>query len=391
MKKYWLAALVFLIVPLSGVSIDIYAPSLPAVSDYFHVAKNLSQLTITAYLVGLGFMQLFAGSISDSFGRKKPFMVALIVFMMTTFLIPCSQTIYHLIFLRFMQGASLAVTVVPMRSVMTDLFEGEELQKMMTYMTMSWSLGPIVAPAIGGYLQYYAGWKANFYFLGIYSVIVFVLALLFLFETSKQRHPFYLSSMLKRYRNMLVHREYVNYVMTGSLLFSLITLFGIAGPFFIQTVLHYSAAAFGQFTLVMGVAWFLGVMSNRFMLGVPLAVKANVCFYLMACTVALMFVVSLFYSVLIYNLVIPMGFLFFFSGILYPSYFIQSVMLFREYSASANALYNAGAFFVAGVVSGLGSLVRVDTEVPFVLVVGGLVGVCIAIRALPSPRLAFSC
>ncbi len=379
-NKYYLAALVFLIVPLSGVSIDIYVPSLPAVSHYFQVTKSLSQLTMTAYLLGFGLVQLFAGGISDGYGRKKPFMVAMMIYIITTFFIPWSLTIYELIFLRFVQGAALAMTVVPMRSVISDLFEGAELKKMMTYMTMAWSLGPLIAPAIGGYLQYYFGWKANFYFLGAYSAITFLLAHIFIFETSVHQHLFKFTNIVKRYRAMLFNREYLTCILIGGFLFSVIALFGVVGPFFIQTVLHYTAAQFGRLSLMMGLAWFLGAMMNRFMLQVSLATKARSCFWLMLVVALLMLAVTFFYSVIIYNIVIPMFFIFFCAGVLYPSYFMKSVSLFRESSASANALFNASAFFMAGIISGVGTFIRVNTELPFIIVLITLISSCLALH-----------
>src|SRR5579872_1919392 len=154
------ALLAILVIPISGLAVDIYAPSLPTVSHYFNVDKSLAQLSITSYMVGIGLMQLFAGIISDSFGRRKPFIFATLIFIIATLIIPISQSIYQLIFLRLIQGIAVALTIVPMRSVIPDLFEGKALYKWMNYMVMAWSMGPIIAPAIGGYLQHYFGWKS---------------------------------------------------------------------------------------------------------------------------------------------------------------------------------------------------------------------------------------
>src|SRR6185503_17599923 len=97
-------------------SIDIYVPSLPAVSHHFHVDKALVQLTITTYMIGIGIMQLFAGAISDSFGRKKPAAIALFIYFIATLCVPWSHTIYELLALRFIQGVTAGIIVVPMRS-----------------------------------------------------------------------------------------------------------------------------------------------------------------------------------------------------------------------------------------------------------------------------------
>jgi DHA1 family bicyclomycin/chloramphenicol resistance-like MFS transporter len=378
-EKYWLTLLVFLVVPLSGVCVDIYVPGLPAVSDYFGVAKSLSQLTITSYLIGLGLVQLLAGSISDSFGRKRPVFLAMMIFVMSLFAIPNVYTIYQLIFLRFIQGAALAMVVVPLRAVIADLYHGTELKKMMTYLTMSWSLGPIVAPGLGGLLQYYFGWKSIFYFLGFYSVFMFLLMFKFLFETSQHFHGFSLMSTVKRYQTMLIHKEYMRFLITGGLVFSVIALFSVVSPFFIQTVLQYSAKEFGYITLLLGVAWFVGSMTNRFTLQVPLRTKAIYCFSAMMMVSVAMAIISWVIPISIYNIFLPMLCIFYCCGVLYPNYFMQTVFLFRENSASANALYNSSAFLIAGVTSGLGTYIKVNSELPFAMTLVGIILICIFI------------
>src|SRR5579872_1147223 len=91
-NKYFLVYLSFFIIPISGLAIDIYVPSLPSVMHYFNVDAALTQLSITIYMVGLGISQLFAGAISDSFGRKKPFLIAMFIFIIATTCVPFLQT-----------------------------------------------------------------------------------------------------------------------------------------------------------------------------------------------------------------------------------------------------------------------------------------------------------
>ncbi len=371
--------LVFLIVPLSGVCVDIYVPALPAVSDYFGVVKNLSQLTITSYLIGLGLMQLLAGSISDSFGRKRPVFLAMMIFVITLFSIPNVYTIYQLIFIRFIQGAALAMVVVPLRAVIADLYNGSELKKMMTYLTISWSLGPIIAPGLGGLLQYYFGWKSIFYFLGTYSAVMFLLMFKFLFETSQYFHGFSLISTVKRYQTMLLNKECLKFLIIGSLVFSLISLFGVISPFFIQTILQYSSNEFGYITLFLGIAWFAGSMTNRFTLQVPLHTKEFYCFSAMLIISIIMLLISWVIPINIYNIILPMLCIFYCCGILYPNYFMQTVFLFRENSASANALYNSSAFLIAGIVSGLDTYIKVNSELPFAMMLVGIILSCVFI------------
>ena len=185
---------------------------------------------------------------------------------------------------------------------------------------------------------------------------------------------------------MLSHQQYRNSIIIGGIIFSIIALFGIVGSFLIQTILHYSAAQFGKITFGMGLAWFMGAMMNRFTLKVPFRLKANICFWSMFLTSAAMIYAEILHPLVIYNITIPMFLLFFFSGMMYPSYFIRSVLFFRESSASANALFNSSAFFISGVISGLGTFIHLDTALPFMGCVWVLMSLCLLFHNLDSPR-----
>ncbi|EKD72837.1 MAG: hypothetical protein ACD_45C00574G0001 [uncultured bacterium] len=378
-NKYFLALLAFLTVPISGLSIDIYVPSLPAVSQYFGVDKSLTQLTITVYMIGLGVMQLFAGGISDSFGRKKPFLIAMFAYFVATLFIPFVQNIHQLLTLRFIQGIMVAITVVPMRSVIPDLFEGREYYKMANYMTMAWSIGPIIAPAIGGYLQHYFGWQANFYFLAIYSVLTFVLIAIYLPETSAYKHPFHVYKILIRYKEMLLHKDYVISILINSMLYSLIILFAIVGPFLIQTILHYSAVEFGHIALFTGLAWFCGTMTNRFFAHVSLGKKTKICLWSMLLVAFVTLLFDLITLMNIYLIVAPIIIILWIGGIIFPNHFAFAISLFPKTTGGANALFGGFVFFITGLSSGLGTYLKATTELPLTLAYIGLIGLCLVL------------
>ncbi len=385
-NKNFLAAIVFFILPLSGLAIDIYVPSLPAVSHYFGADKASVQLTISAYMLGMGLSQLFAGGIADSFGRRKPFLIAMFLFIVATFAIPFVQTINQLLLLRLLQGILAAMVAVPMRAVIADLFAGPHYHKMASYMTMTWSIGPIIAPAIGGYLQHYFGWQANFYFLGIYCLISLIAIIFYLPETSPHQHPFHVIQILKRYKEMLFHKTFLMGLMTNGILYSIIILFSIVGPFLIQTVLHYSAVEFGRVALLTGLAWFMGTMINRFIINVPLKKKAQACFSIML----LVAIISLFLNFMlpmnIYLIVTPTLLILLVGGILFPNYFSQGISLFPKTTGSANALFGAFVFFIPSISSSLGTFLKSNTALPLMVTYSGLIAVCLIIYYLGLGR-----
>lgn len=363
-NKRIIALLALFAIPLSGLSIDIYVPSLPAVSTYFNVDRSLVQLTITAYMAGLGLMQLFAGSISDSFGRKKPFLFSMIIYIIATFAIPHVTTIYQMLCLRVIQGVMVALIIVPLRAVIADLFSGKEFYKWINYMTLAWSIGPIVAPALGGYLQHYYGWQANFYFLSIYSIIAFVLICCFLPETSETRHPFRFKLILKRYAEILMHREYLIAVTTNGLLYSILIVFSVIGPFFIQNILHYTPIEFGHIALLMGLAWMLGSITSRLSLHVDQDKKAKLVLWGMLLVAIYMVISASMTTITIVNVVAPVVMLAWLAGINFPTNFARGIALFPKMTGSANALFGGISSIIAGGISALGAGLKASTLLP---------------------------
>jgi DHA1 family bicyclomycin/chloramphenicol resistance-like MFS transporter len=380
LNKYFLGLIAIFIIPISGLSIDIYVPSLPMVSSYFHVDKSLVQLSITYYMLGAGLMQLIAGGISDSFGRKKPFLIAALIYFFITLFISLSNNIYQLLVLRFIQGIAVGMMVVPIRSVIPDLFAGRELYKMMGYMTMAWSVGPIVAPAIGAYLQQYFSWKANFYFLAIYSLLGFIWVLFYLPETSLHRHPFQVTKIFKRYKEILFHIDYLNGLIINGLLYSITILFAVVGSFLIQTELHYSVVQFGQITLLVGLSWFIGTITNRFTMNIDFQLKTKFCFWMMLLASLIMLLLAIFLPVNIYSIVVPVLILTWLGGIVFPNYFARSVALFPTMSGSANALLGAFIFLISGLSSALGTFLKCTNQLPLSIAYVGLISLCLIVR-----------
>lgn len=376
--RYFLVFLALFILPISGLSIDIYVPSLPAVSTYFGIDIGLAQLTITAYMMGLGGMQLLAGPISDSFGRRTPYLVSMFFYILATLAIPFSPSIHFLLFLRFIQGVMVAVMVVPLRSIISDLFEGPEYYKMVNYMTMAWSIGPIIAPMIGGYLQHYFGWKSNFVFLSAYASISFLLNLMLLPDTSTKHHPFQVIKIFERYKEIISNKVFILSILTNSLLYSIIILFAIVTPFLFQNVLHYTPIQFGHIALLSGLAWFTGGILSRLLVYIPHYKKSKIAVWSML-TISIIFLLIDFFIPMNFFLIVTPVILFeVIGGINFSNNFARGVALFPNASGSANALFSAFVFLISGMVSGLGALLKTNSLLPlaitYVVIVVMLVG-----------------
>ena len=159
--------LAFLLIPLSGIGTDIYLPSMPSMASALGASAAQIQLTLTLtlFIAGYGRGQLVVGVLLDRFGRWRPMLVALALFAASSALIAVSDDLRVIWALRLLQGLLGAVVVVSKRTFFVDVFRGAALQRYLTWMTVVWSLGPICAPFVGGFVQTHWGWRTNFVLL----------------------------------------------------------------------------------------------------------------------------------------------------------------------------------------------------------------------------------
>ncbi len=124
-ENEWKATvLAFVLIPLSGLAVDVYLPSFPSmVTDLGTTSDNI-KLTMTAFLISYGASQLFVGSIVDSFGRYRITLYSLLAFIVTNIGILLSGSIFVIIGLRFLQGVAIGFIVTAKRAFFIDVYEG---------------------------------------------------------------------------------------------------------------------------------------------------------------------------------------------------------------------------------------------------------------------------
>lgn len=354
------AVATFLTIPISGASIDIYAPSLPTIADFFHIGVSSAQLSITIYLLGFGLCQLISGNLSDCFGRKHIAFVGAIAFLVTSIIAATAPSYSVLLVARLLQGLAVGMLTVPMRAAIADVYKGKEFYKMANYITIAWSVGPIVAPALGGWLQELLGWRANFFFLSFYSVVILV-ALWFMPETlavSAEQKKFTLKRVISSWWLVLSHPEYIIGLLSLGLLYLSAVLFNVVGSFFVENSLGYSPHFFGLLALAMGVLWFAGNTLNRVFIHVDLNKKIFFCYLSMFANSLLMIY---FCQIEPFFAIGNIGMQIFLCSIIFPNFYARSVALFPNAAGVASALMGAFMILTVGLGSIVGALLQPDS------------------------------
>src|SRR2546423_1918652 len=144
------------------ISLDLYLPSLPLLSRNLDASASLAQVTLSACLLGLALGQVIAGPVSDALGRRRPLLVGLAVYALTSFLCVIAPSIFVLIVLRFMQGLAGATGIVIARSMARDMYSGTVAARFFSTLTVVSGLAPILAPLFGGMLLHFTNWRGVF-------------------------------------------------------------------------------------------------------------------------------------------------------------------------------------------------------------------------------------
>ena len=337
--KLILALMANFFIPLAGISTDIYLPSMPAMSHLFGVSKELTQLTITTFTIGMGIMQFFAGPISDAIGRKKLLVGSLILQIISIIAILMTPSMTVIIFLRFVQGCAAAFLIVPARAILNDSFSGDALKKQFNYTTIAFALGPILGPFIGGYLQHYFGWQANFIFILGYAVLAFLLATLVYRETIPQKRRFSLHHVWENYGIISRNKLFLVSSIFTACLFSATAFFNVAGPFLIQEAMQHSAITFGHMALLIGVAWFLGNLTNRFLFHVSPVIKTVVGLIIEMLAIISLLILSQYGYFNLPTFMVPMFIIIFVNGGIFSLFAAECLTMFPKLAASANAFF----------------------------------------------------
>ncbi len=173
---------------LGPLSVDTYLPAFSGIAQTLGASPVQMQQTLSVYLFGFGFMCLFHGALSDSFGRRPMVLWGLVIFTLASVGCAMSHTIGQLIFFRILQGLATGACIVISRAIPRDMYAPGEAQQVMSMVTIYFGAAAAVAPLIGGWLFVGAGWRSIFWFLAAVGVVMWVANFRLLPETLHLSH-----------------------------------------------------------------------------------------------------------------------------------------------------------------------------------------------------------
>ena len=268
--RWALAVLLAVLGMLGPFSIDTYIPAFSGIAKALGATPVEMQQTLSAYLFGFAFMNLFHGALADSFGRRPVVLWGIAVFTLASAGCALSQTVGQLVLFRALQGLSTGAGIVVSRAVIRDMFPPAQAQKVMSQVTIYFGVAPAVAPIIGGWLFVHAGWHSIFWFLTGVGVLLWSANFRLLPETlhETQRQAFNVRNLMQGYRQLGSDPRFLLLALASGIPFNGMFLYVLSAPAFLGDHLGLQPQQFFWFFLltiagIMAGSWTSGRLAGR--------------------------------------------------------------------------------------------------------------------------------
>lgn len=383
-SKVFLLILLGMLTAFGPFVTDMYLPSLPSMGEYFKATSSQVQLGLTTSMIGLAVGQVLFGPLSDRYGRRKPLLAAMWMFLASTFFCLCASDIFQFVAFRLVQGMAGAGGIVISRSVAADLFTGRELAKMLAVIGAINGVAPVAAPIVGGVFTDLVGWKGIFCILLGLGVILLLGSCRFRESLpAERRSAAGWGDMLRGFRDVLRDRQYMAYVLQFAFAQGVLFAYIASSPFIIQQHYGYSplmfSICFAVNAISIGVAAALSVRFHRAMSSTLSGCVAMLVLAVGQC-VALMGGCSFWvYEALMFALLFGMG-------LTFTSSTALAMECQRENAGTASALLGAMGFAFGGLVSPLVGLGDIMHTTGLVFVICSLGSLWCALVALGRRR-----
>ncbi|MEU9223523.1 multidrug effflux MFS transporter [Streptomyces massasporeus] len=355
-------------------AMDMYLPSLPEVTRSLHAPAATVQLTLTACLAGMALGQLVVGPMSDRWGRRRPLLAGLAVFVVATVLCALAPTVELLVAFRLAQGLAGAAAIVIARAVVRDLYDGMAMARFFSTLMLISGVAPIVAPLIGGQILRVTDWRGVFAVLTVIGVLIGVLVWTRLPETlaPAERHSGGVGEALRSMRGLLADRSFTGYTLTGGFAFAALFAYISASPFVIQEIYGASPQTFSLLFGVNSVGLvvvgqingkiLVGRVSLDRVLGIGLAIVIT------AATALLLMSLGVFGEVGLVPVAAALFVLMSAMGITLPNTQALALMRTKHAAGSASALLGTTSFLIGAIASPLVGVAGEDTALPMAVV-----------------------
>ncbi|WP_285550555.1 multidrug effflux MFS transporter [Actinoplanes regularis] len=250
-RRAWLALVLGSLSAFGALTIDMYLPAMPGMAHELRTSALLVQLTLTVFVVGLAVGQVIVGPLSDTWGRRRPLLAGMALYVTGSLWCALAPSVGWLLAGRILQALGAAAGTVLARAIVRDLYQGTAMTRFFSTLMVVNGMAPIIAPVLGGQLLTFTTWRAVFLVLGAIGAILLVAVAFTLPESlpDERRTPAHPRAILRSFRTLGADRYYLRHVLAAALMFAAVFAYISGSSFVLQDAYGLSAQ---QFSLVFG-------------------------------------------------------------------------------------------------------------------------------------------
>ena len=259
-----LAALLACLSMISPFSIDTFFPSMRAMQAQFDISALSVQQTITAYFIPYAVMSLVHGPLSDALGRRLVVLWGLLLYTVASLACAVAPSFAALLLFRAIQGMTAGAGLTVGRAIIGDLYKGADAQRLMSVVTVMFSLAPAIAPVVGGYIHIFYSWRGVFFFLTFIGAALFFVCYRLLPETHpiSKRVSLHFGTLSRNVCKILCNSKFLFLAMCSAMQFAAVMLYIGSAPAIILDTWELSETEFIYLFLPVISGFLLGAITS---------------------------------------------------------------------------------------------------------------------------------
>lgn len=243
---------------LTPFAIHLFLPVTPVLKTAFGISDALAQISFSLPLMVMAFANLVYGALADRYGRRPVLLSGLSLFLLGSLIGLLADSITTLIVARVVQavGAGCGTTLV--RAIARDAYGPEKLVKVISYLTMFYTIGPMISPTVAGLLLDHFSWRAVMVFSFASGALIMIGTYFFVPETRPGVKLAAGQSLLGNYRELFAHPRFIAYVLQPGFSTAVFYSVSASSAYIMKDMLHRPSTEFGLYFFLFPLGFFSG-------------------------------------------------------------------------------------------------------------------------------------
>ncbi|MDM1395876.1 multidrug effflux MFS transporter [Myroides odoratimimus] len=338
--------LIFTLVSLTALgplAIDMYLPAFPKIAHDLNTEINRVQISLSTFLGGLAIGQLFWGPVSDKYGSKKPIILCLSIFILSSLAVVFVKNIEVMWLYRFLQAFGSSGGVVIARAIVNKRFDKDQTLKIFSILAVIGGIAPIIAPILGNIVLKYLDWTHVFTTMALFATLSIGMTVFCLKEDYTNRIPtLNVGGILTNYFKLFKNKLFIRYTIIGSIAYSCLMIYISNSPVLVMEVGGLSSTHFSFVFMANSCGLMLGSFLTSSILRKRLSpkniIKLGASTQFIAASLLWLFIQL---DLSIYIQLVPLFFFVMPLGLLFPTTTTLALAPYKAESGIASALFGA--------------------------------------------------